>query len=148
MGVLLSPLYGLPGNPFVEFPDGILFTPEVGGLPKPTGAAADYFHSGMLQLLDQGKEQLPDLCTSEGRDVLSQLLVDDYNSHAEDFRNYAEQNCDAIFRTERTLDMAQRLTATGARAVMAVLPDAAVFVPDERVRNAIAEVLIRYDLDS
>lgn len=145
--VLLKPLYWDGG---AKFPNGILFAPEIGGMPVPTGSARTYFTDGIQGVLKQLQAKLPDLCTAAGAQVLVDVLQADYEKHRDDLKEYAESNCQTLLRDEKSLEGARNLLSTGAKAVIKAVPEAkqSLYVPDERIRAALAEIIINFDLDA
>lgn len=143
--LFIAPLYWDGG---AEFPDGILFAPEIGGLPKPTGKAREFFTKGSQENIESLKEALPDVCSKEGQKTLADILIKSFNDHADDFTEYADANCQAIKTDENSVSDARSVLAEGAKAIIARIPEATKIEPDVRVVAAIAETVIAFLLDS
>ena len=143
--VLLRPLYADAGP---QFPDGILFAQELGGMPKPTPAVRAFFTDGIRDAVHEAKKQLPDLCSAQGKHAFVNILKANYGKHHEDFKEYVLANCETLIKNKQSLTSALHILGTGAKALISALPDAAKFVPNEHVRSALAEIILNFDLES
>lgn len=138
----------LMSNGGPQFPDGLFYDSNIGGLPTPDASARIFLAGRTNRVLAAGKEALPNLCTSNGQNALVMTLQNDYQKYKDQLKEYLTRNCVAINRAINSRAGFAKLTLEGSKAIINAMPKAARFVPDKKTLAAITDLVISYFFDS
>ena len=132
-----------------QYPYGIFYSPQIGGLPIPTGTAREFLVNRTLRVLAAGKKGTPNLCTPQGQQALVMALAGDYAMHKSDLNEYLVNNCNEIRRVLRNDRGFQTLSLAGAKAIINSEPEALKLANgDQKLLAAISNIVFSYFFDS
>lgn len=131
-----------------NLPNGIIFTPAIGGLPALGGKAANFFINHFKRLCAEAKKAPSDICSKAGQDAVLKRVLEDYAKHKGDLKPYLMAHCGVIKKLLASTTRFPAVTHEAAKAYFNNLPQLLKLVPDPAVLAAVIQLQLTYHLDS